>query len=139
YQRDADGALVGAVLVLRSAGNRADQQRGLEVISMVGHELRSPLTSVKGFTRLLLNSWSEFSDEQKQAMLTRVNHDADRVTRLINELLDISRLESGRLMLRLQPVDLPELAVEVTTRIGLEYPDLEARLDFPETFPKAYA
>jgi signal transduction histidine kinase len=88
---------------------------------------------------LLLNSWSEFSDEQKQAMLTRVNHDADRVTRLINELLDISRLEAGRLMLRLQPVDLPELSREVTTRIGLEYPDLEARLDFPEAFPKAYA
>lgn len=139
YQRDSDGALAGAVLVLRASGDRADQQRGLEIVSMVSHELRSPLTSVKGFTRLLLNSWSEFNDDQKQAMLSRVNHDADRVTRLINELLDVSRLESGRLMLRLQPVDLAELAGEVTTRIGLEYPELEARLDFPETFPKAYA
>jgi PAS domain S-box-containing protein len=138
YQRDADGTLTGAVLVLRSAGRRSDQS-GLEIVSMVGHELRSPLTSVKGFTRLLLNSWSDFSDDQKQAMLNRVNHDADRVTRLITELLDISRLESGSLVLRLQPVDLAELAGEVTTRIGLEYPDLEARLDFPDAFPKAYA
>jgi PAS domain S-box-containing protein len=139
YQRDGAGNLTGAVLVLREVGHRPDLQRGLEIVSMVGHELRSPLTSVKGFTRLLLNSWSEFTDEQKLAMLSRVNHDADRVTRLITELLDISRLESGRLMLRLQPVDLPELAGEVTTRIGLEYPDLEARLDFPDAFPKAYA
>jgi PAS domain S-box-containing protein len=139
YQRDAGGVLVGAVLVLRSAGHGADQHHGLEIVSMVGHELRSPLTSVKGFTRLLLNSWSDFTDDQKKAMLSRVNHDADRVTRLINELLDISRLESGGLTLRLQPVDLPELAGEVTTRIGLEYPDLDARIDFPDAFPKAYA
>ena len=139
YQRDRDGALIGAALVLRSALRRADRERGLEVVSTLGHELRSPLTSVKGFTRLLLSSWSEFSDDQKQAMLSQVNHDADRVARLINELLDISRLESGRLMLRLQPIDLAELAGEVTTRIGLEYPDLEAHLDFPAAFPKVHA
>ena len=67
----------------------------------MSHELRSPLTSVKGYTRLLLNSWSE-SQRRPEAgrCCSQVNHDADRVTRLINELLDISRLESGRLVLR---------------------------------------
>jgi signal transduction histidine kinase len=62
---------------------------------------------VKGFTATLLAKWERFTDEQRRLMLETVNADADRVTRLITELLDIARIESGRLQLRRQPVDLP--------------------------------
>lgn len=75
------------------------------LISTVAHELRSPLTSVKGFTSTLLRRWDRFSDEQKHLMLQTVEQDADRVTRLITELLDISRIDAGRLQVRRQPVD----------------------------------
>ena len=68
-----------------------------ELVSTVAHELRSPLTSVKGFTATLLAKWDRFTDEQKRLMLETVNADADRVTRLITELLDIARIDSGRL------------------------------------------
>src|SRR5213078_2320581 len=97
-------------LSLREAGRRAHQEAsGIEIVSTVSHELRSPLTSVKGYTSLLLNRWDRLSDDQKRMMLAQVNHDADRVTRLITELLDISRLETGRLVLRRQMLDLPKL------------------------------
>ena len=72
-------------------------------------------------------------------MLEQVNHDADRVTRLITELLDISRLETGRLVLRRQMVDLPGLASSVVDKVKLEYPELDVVLTFPEPFPKVYA
>lgn len=72
-------------------------------------------------------------------MLEQVNHDADRVTRLITELLDISRLETGRLRLRRQLVDLPRLAATVVEKVRLEYPELESTVEFPEGFPKVYA
>lgn len=75
------------------------------LISTVAHELRSPLTSVKGFTSTLLRRWDRFSDDQKLLMLQTVEADADRVTRLIAELLDISRIDAGRLEVRRQPVD----------------------------------
>lgn len=61
---------------------------------------------MKGFTATLLAKWTRFTDDQKRLMLETVDADADRVTRLIAELLDISRIDSGRLELRRQPVDM---------------------------------
>ena len=140
YRRDADGVLLGAVLCVREASRRRHQQAaGIEIVSTVSHELRSPLTAVKGYTSLLLNRWDRLPDDQKKMMLEQVNHDADRVTRLITELLDISRLESGRLVLRRQMIDLPKLAATVIEKVHLEYPELEADLTFPETMPAVYA
>jgi PAS domain S-box-containing protein len=140
YQRDDAGAVAGAVLSVRTAGGRGHQAvTGIEIVSTVSHELRSPLTSVKGYTSLLLNRWDRLNDDQKRMMLEQVNHDADRVTRLITELLDISRLESGRLVLRRQLVDLAAVAASVVEKIHMEWPDLECELAFPADFPSVYA
>jgi PAS domain S-box-containing protein len=140
YQRNGDGGLSGAVLVLRPLGTRGHQAAtGIEIVSTVSHELRSPLTSVKGYTSLLLNRWDRLKDDQKRMMLEQVNHDADRVTRLITELLDISRLESGRLVLRRQMIDLKGLSESVVDKVRMEYPELECDLRFPDDLPSVYA
>ena len=140
YQRDAQGRIEGCVLVVREAGRRGHHTAaGIEIVSTVSHELRSPLTSVKGYTSLLLNRWDRLTDDQKRMMLEQVNHDADRVTRLITELLDISRLESGRLVLRRQLVDIPKLTGTVLEKVHMEYPELEADVRVPEGFPRPYA
>ena len=140
YQREKNGELTGAVVSCRDVAGRAvSGVSGIEIVSTVSHELRSPLTSVKGYTSLLLNRWDRLPDDQKQMMLEQVNHDADRVTRLITELLDISRLETGRLRLRRQLVDLPKIASTIVEKVRLEYPELEASTEFPSGFPKVYA
>jgi signal transduction histidine kinase len=140
YERDGDGRLTGAVLSLRDYGRRAHlAATGIEVVSTVSHELRSPLTSVKGYTSLLLNRWDRLADPQKRMMLEQVHHDADRVTRLVTELLDISRLETGRLVLRRQMVDLDAVAHAVVEHVQMEYPELEAEISFPAEFPSVYA
>jgi PAS domain S-box-containing protein len=140
YERDDDGNVTGAVLVLRAAATRLHRATaGIEIVSTVSHELRSPLTSVKGYTSLLLNRWDRLTDDQKKMMLEQVNHDADRVTRLITELLDISRLETGRLVLRRQMVDVAALAKTVVDKIAMEYPNLEVQLRFPDGLPQPYA
>ncbi|HLI24867.1 MAG TPA: ATP-binding protein [Acidimicrobiales bacterium] len=140
YLRDGAGRPLGAVVVARPARKRPEGEvSGIEIVSTVSHELRSPLTSVKGYTSLLLNRWERLDDDQKKMMLEQVHHDADRVTRLITELLDISRLESGRLHLQRHAVDLTALAGSVVDKVRLEYPALEAALTFPSSFPAAWA
>jgi signal transduction histidine kinase len=130
--RVADGQVV---LALRPSGERS----GIAVISTVSHELRSPLTSVKGYTSLMLSRWDRLKDDQKRSMLEQVHHDADRVTRLVTELLDISRLETGRLVLRRQMVDLPVLAASVVEKVGMGIEDLECTVAFGEGVPAVYA
>jgi signal transduction histidine kinase len=139
YHRDHNGDVDGAVLSLRRAARPSDGPSGVEVVSTVSHELRSPLTSVKGYTSLLLHRWDRLTDEQKLMMLGRVHHDADRVTRLISELLDISRIEIGTLSLRRQMVDVCSLATMVVEKLTLEYPDLECEVDAGADLPEVYA
>ncbi|MFG3656296.1 ATP-binding protein [Streptomyces sp. NPDC047706] len=101
------GPVRRVVVSLRDTEARRRTERShAELIATVAHELRSPLTSVKGFTATLLAKWERFTDDQKRLMLETVDADADRVTRLIAELLDISRIDSGRLEVRRQPVDM---------------------------------
>ncbi|MGW4892391.1 ATP-binding protein [Kitasatospora sp. NPDC004240] len=101
------GPLERLVIALRGTEARRRTERShAELIATVAHELRSPLTSVKGFTATLLAKWERFTDGQKRLMLETVDADADRVTRLIAELLDISRIDAGRLEVRKQVVDL---------------------------------
>src|ERR687889_16803 len=105
--RDGPSRAVRNVVVsLRSARarERLDRERS-DLVATVAHELRSPLTGVKGFVATLLSKWERLNDEQKKMMLETVNADADRLTRLIAELLDVARIDTGRLSLYPRPLD----------------------------------
>lgn len=104
--RERPGGPVATVaVVLRSGRGRArlDRDRS-DLVATVAHELRSPLTGVKGFVTTLLNKWDRLSDEQKKLLLTTVHADAERLSRLITELLDVARIDTGRLPLYRRPL-----------------------------------
>lgn len=142
----ADGTEVAAVVTVATGADGTtvvcarpvSDKSGIAIVSTVSHELRSPLTSVKGYVSLMLNRWDRIDDDKKREMLEQVHHDADRVTRLVTELLDISRLETGRLVLRRQMIDLGELAQSVVAKVSMSYPALDCTVEIaPRT--EAYA
>lgn len=140
YDRDDVFVVRRIVCMLRDGRrSRGVDVQSAELISTVSHEIRSPLTSVKGFTKTLLDRWDRFDDDMKKEMLQAVNSDADRVTRLLGELLDISRMEAGRLRLRPERVDIHELAYKVAGKLNerSERHTLEVR--FPKSIPKVFA
>jgi signal transduction histidine kinase len=103
---------------LRSARARSvlDRERS-DLVATVAHELRSPLTGVRGFTGTLLARWDKFSDDQKRLIMQSVHTDTDRLTRLIAELLEVARIDTGRLSLHARGVDVPEAVRQVTSSV----------------------
>jgi signal transduction histidine kinase len=135
--RDAPrGPVTRVGISLRSGRGRArlDRERS-DLVATVAHELRSPLTGVKGFVQAVLNRWEKLNDEQKKLMLTTVNADADRLSRLIAELLDVARIDTGRLSLYPRPVDARVQVQRVVEMVqaGTARPiKLDAADDLPE-------
>jgi PAS domain S-box-containing protein len=142
YVRPGRGQPVERVLVgLRDTENRRRAEVAqAQLLSTVAHELRSPLTSVKGFSATLLRRWDRFSDDQKRLMLETIEADADRVTRLIGELLDISRIDAGRLEVRRQPVDLVAVARKHVERmVATGYDNDRFVVNSPKPLPEVWA
>ncbi len=80
-----------------------------EFVSQVSHELRTPLTAIKGFTEMVLDGDAGDINEEQTEYLGIVKSNVDRLMALINDLLDIARIESGRVQLKLEQVNITEL------------------------------
>src|SRR5262249_8495944 len=107
-----------------------------EFVTAVTHELRSPLTSIAGYLDLLLEEDREGA-EARNAYLQIVKRNADRLLELINDLLDIARLEAGKLELKRLPLDLDGLIQEVSgaVRPQIEGKGQHLRLDLAAPLP----
>ncbi len=106
---DDKGEYLGAVTNIRdvTAEREATQMKN-EFVSTVSHELRTPLTSIKGYIDLILDGEAGEVNEIQQEFLSIVKENSDRLVELINDMLDISRIESGRIVLKVQPLDVAE-------------------------------
>lgn len=127
---------------LQAAKRLAEENSRLksEFLSTMSHELRTPMNAIEGFTSIILSRMGgvEFNDKTER-YITRVNVNSKRLLQLINDFLDLSRVESGRLELAHQPFSPSQLAQRWQTEIGVlaekKGLDFELTLDprLPET------
>ena len=106
--RDASGKIFGCVNVFRDVTREREIDRmKSEFVSTVSHELRTPLTSIRAYAETLRDMVEESPTVRE--FLTVIEEEAIRLTRLINDLLNVSRIESGRIQLKDEPVALEPL------------------------------
>lgn len=89
-----------------------------ELVSTVSHELRTPLSSVLGFTELLLTK--TLKPERQQKYVETIHKEAQRLTNLINDFLDLQRMESGRQQYMMKPLQVNEIVMDVINRFRHE-------------------
>ncbi|MBI4202456.1 MAG: GAF domain-containing protein [Chloroflexi bacterium] len=134
---DQDGKVVGVVETVRDITQRkeVDEIRD-NIVSLVSHELRTPLAHIKGFSSSLLQPDVEWDEETKIDFIRSIDHEADRLSRLVSDLLDMSRLESGRTVMRPEPVDAVGLVHSAIERTGNFLRDHVVEVDIPRDLPR---
>jgi len=98
-----------------SAAQRAQR----DFVANVSHDLKTPLTSIRGWSQALLDKTADSAEQQEQA--ARIIHDeAERMARMVEQLLDLAQIESGQLQLTREAIDLGRLAEEIQRRFDLQ-------------------
>ncbi len=112
--RDDSGAVVGAVILARDiTAHRRSEQEQDAFLSLISHELRSPLTAIKGFAQLASRALDGLGAGRARRHLHVIDQQTERIGRLIEDISDVSRLRRGKLTLDPMPFDLVPL-VEAT-------------------------
>jgi len=127
------GERIGIIAVIRDVtALRELEQVKSDFVSTVSHELRTPLTSIKAYIATLRRDDVEFDDQTRQEFLRVVEEETDRLTRLISDILDVSRIESGRLELKKRKFDMARLVRIVTDKMQSQASNHHISLESPD-------
>jgi signal transduction histidine kinase len=130
------GVIDDVAELYRSEQERADSLEELdrmksEFVSVVSHELRTPLTSIKGGVRTLQGGWAQLDDPTKLELLDKIDHQCDRLTHLVDQILTVSGLQSGALGLAADRFSLGDVAQAVVASLARAFPGRDVEVDAP--------
>src|SRR5207244_13319880 len=103
--------------------------------SIVSHELQTPVAIIKSYAATLAREDAIWPPETIQRVSRNIEEECDRLHRLITDLLDLSRIQAGRVAMRVGSVDLPQLVAEVIDQLAPRAPRHMLRSTFPPHFP----
>ncbi len=139
---DDEGNFLGYMKTLQDISLEKEVDRmKTEFISTVSHELRTPLTSIKGYVDLIIDGEAGEINEVQREFLEIVKQNNDRLVSLINDLLDVSRIESGRVKLKKESLILREVVEQAVTSIEnlAKSKEMHISLSIPSELPKVFA
>ncbi|MEO8356666.1 MAG: GAF domain-containing protein [Chloroflexota bacterium] len=134
---------LGTVSIFRDITHEVEVDRlKSEFVATVSHELRTPMTSIRGYVDVLLMGAAGALNENQAHFLNIVKNNTERLNILVNDLLDVSRIESGRVTLSPQALDMREVAEDVIgdvlRRSQEENKPMALSLDAPKKLPRVY-
>jgi PAS domain S-box-containing protein len=116
---DPAGAVAGRIFAFRDvSGERVVEQMKSDFVSTVSHELRTPLTSIYGFAGTLLRGDVEFSESERQTFLGYIASESERLIRIVDDLLNIARIDAKKIEVTLERTDLGEVAHETVAHVA---------------------
>lgn len=125
---DPVGGVAGRIFAFRDVSSeRVVEQMKSDFVATVSHELRTPLTSIYGFAETLMRSDVDFSDVERTTFLRYITLESERLIRIVDDLLNVARLEAGTLAVTIAPTDVGEVAYVAAQGIG-GHPELEQRI-----------
>jgi two-component system sensor histidine kinase KdpD len=132
---DTRGETIGRGQILQdiSAYRQLDQMKS-NLISTVSHELRTPLASIKGYVTTLLADDVEWDLNSQHEFLTIISDEADRLSALVSDLLDLSRIEAGSLKVKRQTSNLEDL-IHLAAQRADPSPGKRLQINLPENLP----
>ncbi|HET8606638.1 MAG TPA: GAF domain-containing protein, partial [Gaiellaceae bacterium] len=111
--RDPVGAVAGRIFAFRDiSSERIVEQMKSDFVSTVSHELRTPLTSIYGFAETLLRQDVAFGDEERRLFLGYIASESERLTSIVDALLNVARLDTGDLQVQIVPTDVGQVVRE---------------------------
>lgn len=111
------------------------------IVANVSHEFRAPLASIKAYTELLLDELDEGDPNVRRRFLTVIEEETDRLAALVNDFLDLSRLEAGRFELKKRPLDLSRVVNQVVSLFSIQVRNkgVNIKVDIPPDLPAILA
>ena len=104
-------------------------------ISMASHELRTPVTALRGFAQLAARNFKQGSSANLGRDLEIIDKSADGIANLVNDMLDVSRIEQKRMSVEMKPVDITAVTTEVLTQLNVQAAEKKLALNYQKTVP----
>jgi PAS domain S-box-containing protein len=136
---------LGTVSIFRDITKEVEVERiKSEFVSTVSHELRTPMTAIKGYADLMLMGVAGQMSDSQTRYLKVIKNNADRLSMLVNDLLDISRIETGKSELDLRPLDVPQVVEQIVEghlrgRIEHESKPMNVAIEMAPSLPLVHA
>jgi len=130
-----EGTLQNIIVTVRDITRfRQAEELKSTFISIVSHELKTPVALIKGYVSTLRREDANWDRSIVADSLAVIEEESDRLTQMIENLLDASRLQAGGFPIKRSDVNLPDLARRITTRLQTQTSHHTLRVDFPEGF-----
>jgi PAS domain S-box-containing protein len=138
--RSAKGEPTNGILTVRDITREREQEEQRSTfVSVISHELQTPIAIIKGYASTLARADAQFEPKILRSRLAAIEEEADRLNKLVGNLLYASRIQANGLQMDVASLDLEPLVQKVVRRLSAKSPGVSITIDFPENLPAVMA